>query len=478
MQENEKLASASLQSVKRLLPWLVAIAFFMESLDATILNTAVPTMAKALNVAALSMKSVLSSYTLSLAVFIPISSWMADRFGTRRVFSTAIGIFTFGSLLCGVSTSIQFLVFSRILQGCGGAMMVPVGRLTLVRSFAKRELVKAMTFVAIPALIGPMLGPLIGGLIVGFTHWRMIFFVNLPIGLLGLYLVYRFLPDYRAKKVDRLDIVGLILLGSGISLLSYVLEVFGEHTLSTLEILGLLGIAVSLLGAYGMHAQVITRPLLRFGLLRIRTLRASVAGNFFTRLGAGGMPFLLPLLYQIGLGYSPIQSGLLVLPQSLAAIILRIWIQRILNFFGYRKLLLFNTVFIGVFIMSFAFIRIDSSVTLIVALAIGFGIFSSMQYTCMNTLGYADVSDEDTSMASTIMSTVQQLSLSFGVATASLATALFIPDRLHATPDQLIAGIHRAFVVLGLMTVASGVGFFDLKDNDGDNVSGHQGVEA
>src|SRR5271166_3897985 len=234
------------ESSKRLLPWLIAVAFFMESLDTTILNTAVPTIAAALHVAPLNMKSVLASYTLSLAVFIPISGWMADRFGTRRVFSSAIGIFTLGSFLCGISSNIHVLVACRVLQGCGGAMMVPVGRLTLVRTFAKSDLIRTMSFVAIPALIAPMLGPIAGGLIVGYLHWRFIFFVNIPIGLVGLLMVYLHLPDYR-EKTHPLDIVGLILFGSGIALLSYVLEIFGEHTLSPVEILGLLAISLSLI---------------------------------------------------------------------------------------------------------------------------------------------------------------------------------------------------------------------------------------
>src|ERR1700734_2528333 len=213
-------------AARRLLPWLVAVAFFMESLDTTILNTAVPAISAALHVTPLSMKSVLASYTLSLAVFIPISGWMADRFGTRRVFASAIGLFTLGSFLCGIASNIHLLVACRILQGCGGSMMVPVGRLTIVRTFEKWELVRAMSFVAIPGLIGPMLGPIAGGLIVGYLHWRLIFFVNIPIGLTGLYLVYRHLPDYR-EHTDRLDVAGLVLFGSGVGLLSYVLEVFG-----------------------------------------------------------------------------------------------------------------------------------------------------------------------------------------------------------------------------------------------------------
>src|SRR5450432_620825 len=284
--------------IKGFLPWLVAVAFFMESLDTTVLNTVVPAIAKALDVAPLSMKAVLSSYTLSLAVFIPISGWMADRFGTRRVFASAIGLFTLGSFLCGISSNIHVLVGCRILQGCGGAMMVPVGRLTMVRTFAKSELIRAMSFVAIPGLVGPMLGPIAGGLIVGYLHWRFIFFVNIPIGLVGLYMVYRHLPDYREEHTNPLDVVGLILFGSGVALLSYVLEVFGEHTMTAPEILGLLALSIILLAGYGFHATKTPHPLLRLALFRIRTFRAAVSGSFFTRLGIGGIPFLFPLLYQ------------------------------------------------------------------------------------------------------------------------------------------------------------------------------------
>jgi EmrB/QacA subfamily drug resistance transporter len=460
-------------SIKRLLPWLVAVAFFMESLDTTILNTAVPMIANALKVAPLSMKAVLSSYTLSLAVFIPISSWMADRFGTRRVFSGAIGIFTLGSFLCGISNDIHLLVLCRILQGCGGAMMVPVGRLTLVRAFAKSELIRAMSFVAIPALIGPMLGPLAGGLIVSLFHWRVIFFVNIPIGILGLYLVYRHLPDYRADKSERLDLVGLILFGSGIALFSYVLEVFGEHTLGDREIASLLAISLVLLLGYGMHARRIAYPLLRLGLFRIRTLRVAVIGNFITRLGVGGLPFLLPLLYQIGLGFTPVQSGLLIMPQSIAAMSFKMAMPGLLARFGYRQVLLLNTVFLGLVIALFAADMPGTPPWVIVVQACAFGFFSSLQYTSMNTLVYADITESQTSMASTIVSTVQQMSLSFGVAVASLVTAFFIPDRFHSDASELVHGMHKAFMFLGALTVLSALGFYELKPDDGDNVSLH-----
>jgi EmrB/QacA subfamily drug resistance transporter len=461
-------------SVKRFLPWLVAVAFFMESLDTTILNTAVPAIATALHVAPLSMKAVLTSYTLSLAVFIPVSGWAADRFGTRRVFSAAIALFTLGSLLCGLSNSIHVLVGCRILQGCGGAMMVPVGRLTMVRTFAKSELVRAMSFVAIPGLIGPMIGPLVGGFIVSLLHWRVIFFVNLPMGLFGLYMVYRHLPDYRAESSTPLDVVGMVLFGSGVALLSWVLEVFGEHTLRPAAILALIAVSLILLAGYGRHAVTAAHPLLRLGLFRIRTLRAAIGGSFLTRLGVGGMPFLLPLLYQVGLGYTPIQSGLLIMPQPIAAMSLKMTMPHILTRFGYRGVLLSNTVAIGLLIVLFATIGPRTPAWLIVMQAFAFGFVQSLQFTSMNTLVYADVSESQTSMASTIASTAQQMSMSFGVATASLVTAMFIPDRFHSSSGQLIQGIHQAFLILGGLTILSAGVFVELRKDDGDNVSQHK----
>ena len=475
---NPSLAQPALSvSSKRLLPWLVAVAFFMESLDTTILNTAVPTIASALKVAPLSMKAVLASYTLSLAVFIPISGWVADRFGTRRVFASAIGLFTLGSLLCGVSTSIHVLVACRILQGCGGAMMVPVGRLTLVRTFAKSELVRTMSFVAIPGLVGPMLGPVAGGLIVGYFHWRVIFFVNIPIGLLGLVMVYLHLPDYREENPVPLDTPGLLLFGSGIGLLSYVLEVFGENTLNLSEILGMLALSLCLLAGYGFRATRTRYPLLRLSLFRVRTFRAAVVGSFITRLGAGGIPFLFPLLYQVGLGYSPIQSGLLLMPQAIAAISLKLTIPKILARIGYRSVLISNTLVMGLLIMLFATINMHTPWWVIVMQAFCYGFFTSLQYTSMNTLVYSDVTPEETSSASTIASTMQQMSISFGVASASLATAFFIPDRFHSSPAEMILGIHRALLCMGALTIVSTIVFWDLKAGDGDAVSQHKVVE-
>jgi EmrB/QacA subfamily drug resistance transporter len=460
------------EASKRLLPWLVAVAFFMESLDTTILNTAVPAISSALGVPPLSMKAVLASYTLSLAVFIPISGWMADRFGTRRVFASAIGIFTLGSFLCGISSNIHVLVAFRILQGCGGAMMVPVGRLTLVRTFAKSNLLRAMSFVSIPALVAPMLGPIAGGLIVGYLHWRVIFFLNIPIGIAGLILVYLHLPDYRERPTPPLDIVGLILFGSGVALLSYVLEIFGEHTLSAGEMSVLLALSIALLAGYGIHGRSLPFPLLKLKLFSIRTFRAAVSGNFFTRLGIGGVPFLLPLLYQVGLGYTPIQSGLLVMPQAVASMSMKAIMPGILRRVGYRGVLISNTLILGVLLMVFATIGLRTPVWVIVLQALLYGAFTSLQYTSMNTLVFADITEKDASSASSIASTTQQMSISFGVAAAGLTTAFFVPST-HSDPTGMIHGIHKALIALGALTIVSTVVFRRLRSGDGDDVSLH-----
>jgi EmrB/QacA subfamily drug resistance transporter len=458
-------------SSKRLLPWLVAVAFFMESLDTTILNTAVPAVSEALHVSPLSMKSVLASYTLSLAVFIPISGWMADRFGTRRVFTSAIGLFTLGSLLCGISSNIHLLVACRLLQGCGGAMMVPVGRLTLVRTFAKYDLIRMMSFVAIPATIGPMLGPVAGGLIVGYLHWRVIFFVNIPIGLAGLLMVYLHLPDYRESNSPPLDIVGLILFGSGIGLLSYVLEIFGEHTLGSGEMAWLLVMSLALIGGYGLHANQTKFPLLQMKLFGIRTFRAAVSGGFFTRIGIGGVPFLLPLLYQVGLGFTPIQSGMLIMPQALASMSTKFLLPRIIGRLGYRGVLVSNTVILGLLLFLFAAIGLHTPVWVIVLLAFCYGAFTSLQYTSMNTLVYADLTEAQTSNGSSIASTGQQLAISFGVAAAGLTTAFFIPKEFHPSPESMISGVHKALVTLGSLTILSTTVFAGLRPGDGGSVS-------
>ena len=458
-------------NVKSYLPWLVATALFMEQLDATIVNTAVPSIAASLEVTPLSLKSVVTSYILSLAVGIPVSGWMADRFGTRRVFFTAIAIFTIASVLCGLAVNAPMMVGARLLQGLGGAMMMPVGRLAIIRTFPKNELLGAMNFVILPALIGPLLGPTVGGLIVHWTSWRAIFFVNVPVGLLALYLVYRHMPDYHGAEPRPLDVVGLILFSSGTAILSWLLEVFGEHTLDTVTAALMLGLSVSLLAAYVWHASDAPYPLLRLALLKVRTFRISVLGGFITRLGIGGLPFLLPLLYQLGLKLPAWQSGLLMMPTAAAAMGMKLIAPRVLARFGYRQVLVVNTICIGLTIGLFALVGPGTPWYAIAGIGLLQGFFNSLQFSSMNTLAYADVEQKDSSMASTISSSFQQLSMSFGLASGSLVTGWFL-GRVPQTDQAMVTqALHHAFIALAVTTMLSSLVFRKLRRSDGESIS-------
>lgn len=458
-------------TTKKYLPWVVATALFMEQLDATIVNTAVPAMAASLQVTPLSLKAVVTSYILSLAVCIPISGWMADRYGTRRVFTVAVAIFTLASLLCGLAVNVPMLVAARILQGVGAAMMMPVGRLAIIRTFPKSELLKAMNFVIIPALIGPLLGPTVGGVIVHWLSWREIFFVNLPVGLVALWLIHRHMPDYRSDTPRPLDIVGVVLFGSGAALLSWLLEVFGEHGLDRAAAAGLFMVAIGMLVAYGWHAGRVAHPLLRLTLFKVRTFRVAVIGGFITRLGIGGMPFLLPLLYQLGLGLPAWQSGLMMIPAALAAMGMKLASGPLLRRFGYRTVLSVNTVLMGLTIGLFAQVDGSTSLHWIVALSLALGFFNSLQFASMNSMAYADIEGRDSSMASTISSSLQQLSMSFGLACATLLAGWYLGDLPQSDRVAVTGALHHAFLTLGGVTVLSSLSFWALRPGDGDSVS-------
>lgn len=458
-------------TVKTYLPWVVAVALFMEQLDTTIVNTAVPAMALSLQVTPLSLKAVVASYILSLAVCIPVSGWMADRYGTRRVFSIAISLFTFSSILCGLALNAPMLVAARILQGVGAAMMMPVGRLTIIHTFPKSELLRAMNFVIIPALIGPLLGPTVGGLIVHWVSWRYIFFVNVPMGLLALWLAHRHMPDYRGDAARPLDVVGLVLFGSATALLSWLLEIFGEHRIDATSAAVLLLVCMSLLAAYVWHARETPYPLLRMALFRVRTFRISVVGGFVTRLGVGGMPFLLPLLYQLGLGLPAWQSGLLMMPAAAAAMGMKIIAPRVLARFGYRRVLTVNTVMIGVVISLFSLVNPATPIALIVLLGLSMGFFNSLQFTSMNSMAYADIDPPDSSMASTIASSLQQMSMSFGLACGSLIAGWYLGDLPQTDRMAVTTALHHAFLTLAGLTILSSLSFWSLRPGDGESVS-------
>ncbi len=458
-------------TVKRYLPWVVATALFMEQLDSTIVNTAIPSMAVSLGVTPLSLKAVVTSYILSLAVGIPVSGWIADRYGTRRVFASAVALFTVASILCGTAIDVPMLVAARILQGFGAAMMTPVGRLAIIRTFPKAELLVAMNFVIIPALIGPLLGPTVGGLIVHWFTWRDIFFVNVPMGVVALWIIVHHMPDYRGDESHRLDVVGLVLFGTGTALLSWLLEIFGEHTIDVTSAGVLFVLSMSLLAAYAWHARQTPYPLLRLSLFKVRTFRVSVAGGFITRLGIGGLPFLLPLLFQLGLGLPAWQSGLLMMPSAAAAMCMKFLSSRILRRYGFRQVLIVNTVLVGLTICTYLLVTPATPLALIVLLGLAQGLFNSLQFSSINGMAYADIEASESSMATSIASTLQQLSLSFGLACSSLVAGWYLGNMPQTDQMAVTIALHRTLVTVGFLTMLSSLSFWTLRQGDGDNVS-------
>lgn len=466
------IGNAKLEAVQRYLPWLVGMVLFMEQLDSTIVNTAVPAMAHSLEVTPLSLKAIVTSYILALAVGIPVSGWLADRFGTRKVFTAAVAIFTLASVLCGLSLNAPMLVAARILQGFGAAMMTPVGRLSIVRTFPRSELLNKMNFVIIPALIGPLLGPTVGGLIVHWWSWREIFFVNVPVGLAALWMTRRHMPDYRGESPRPLDVIGLTLFGSGAALLSWVLEVFGEHRLDATSTAVLLLLSFALLGGYALRASRMEHPLLNLRLFKVRTFRVSVGGGLITRLGISGLPFLLPLFYQLGLGMAAWQSGLLMAPAALAAMMVKALAPKLLRRFGYRRVLAMNTVLMGATIGLFALVDQDTPIAAVVLLSFLVGSGNSMQFSSMNSLAFADIDDRNSSMANTIATSVQQLSMSFGLAGASLLAGWYLGESPQTDRIAVIGALHAAFVTLGAATIVSSISFWALRPGDGRSLTG------
>ncbi len=460
-----------LSTTKRYLPWVVAIALFMQQLDSTIVNTAIPAMALSLQTTPLTLKAVVTSYILALAVAVPVSGWLAERYGSRRVFLSAVATFMLTSVACALAPNVHLLIAARIPQGISAAMMMPVGRMAIVRTFPKDELLRAMNFVIIPALLGPLLGPTVGGLIVHWLSWRDIFLINVPVGLLAWWLGHRHMPDYRSERHQPLDWRGLLLFCAGAGLLSWLLEVFGAHELAAWQAASLFVVSLGLLAAYGRHAMHAPYPLLRLALLRVRTFRVSVVGGFLTRLGVGGMPLLLPLLYQVGMGMPAWQSGLLMMPQAAAAMGMKVLCTALLRRYGFRRVLTVNTVLVGATIACFSMVATGTPVIVIVLLGLLMGLFNSLQYSSMNTMAYADVADADVSMASTMAGTMQQMSMSFGLALGSLITGFYLADRLQSDQAAVTQALHYAFVTLAVLTVLSSLSFRTLAPGDGDSVS-------
>lgn len=457
---------------RKYLPWLGALAIFMQALDATILNTGLPSIAKSLGESPLEMQSVIVSYTLTVALLIPLSGWLADRFGTKRIFILAVGLFTLGSVFCSISNTLDQLVLARIFQAIGGAMMVPVARLTLIYAYPKKELLKVISFITIPGLIGPMLGPAVGGFLVEKLSWHWIFLINVPVGLIAVLFAKSIIPNF-TNNVGRFDLIGWILFSGGLTTLTLVIENWHSPTTSVAQLISLFIIAIILGFAYIMYAKRASEPLIKLSLFKITTLRIGLIGNLITRFGIGGMPLMIPLLLQVGYGYSAMYAGMMMIPQALANIICRNYVVPIVRRYGYRTTLITNTILTGLLICCFFFVNVHTPYWVIIILMIGNGAFNGIQFTAMNTISMADLNQETSSEGNSLLSVTQQLAVSLGISLSSMVLMMFQSSSIVDSGEGI--GVFRyTFLVMGLVTVLSSLVFTKLSKDAGSSMSGQR----
>ncbi|MDE2577798.1 MAG: multidrug efflux MFS transporter [Hyphomicrobiales bacterium] len=454
-----------------IVPLVVATALFMENLDSTVIATSLPAIAADLREDPIQLKLALTSYLLSLAIFIPASGWMADRFGARRVFRSAIAVFTLGSILCGLSSSLPGFVAARIVQGMGGAMMTPVGRLVILRSTPRADLVRSLAWLTIPALVGPVIGPPLGGFITTYFHWRWIFWINVPIGALGLLLATLYIPDVREPKTPPLDVSGFVLSGLALSCLIFGFSVVGRGVVSAQADAALIGAGAIALLAYLRHARIAAHPILDLRLLRHPTFRASVGGGFFFRVGIGATPFLLPLLFQTAFGLSPFQSGGLTFVSTVGAMAMKATAAPILRRFGFRTVLIFNGLVATAFFLCSIFFTRQTPHLVIMAVLLTGGFFRSLQFTALNAVAYAEIEPGEMSRATSLAAVAQQLSLSVGVTLAAAALELTRRSRGEALA-MTTADFAPAFLVVGAVSLISILFFWRLKPDAGAEISG------
>lgn len=454
------------QAFARGLLWLVAVGFFMQTLDSTIVNTALPAMARSLGESPLRMQAVVVSYALTMAAVIPATGWLADRFGTQRVFLAAVLLFTLGSAACAASNSLNQLVAARVLQGVGGAMLMPVGRLVTLRVVPRDQFLQAMSFIAIPGLIGPLIGPTLGGWLVEVATWHWIFLLNLPIGVLGAVATQRFMPNLIQVSVDRFDLGGYLLLVVAMLSVSLALDGLGgmgwSHSLTVM----LLVLGLATLAAYWLHALRHPAPIFTPALFSIQTFRVGALGNVFARIGSGAMPYLIPLLMQLSMGYSPAQAGMLMLPMALASMGAKRLITRLIVRFGYRRVLVVNTLTLGTMIAGFALMTPGQPLWLRVVQLALFGAVNSMQFTAMNTVTLKDLSPANAASGNSLFSMLQMLGMSLGVTCAATLLQAFSTWLGVGAGAQALPAFRLCFAAIGVMTMLSTAIFWQLQADE------------
>ncbi|MDO5654711.1 MAG: DHA2 family efflux MFS transporter permease subunit [Flavobacteriaceae bacterium] len=453
--------------VRKFLPYIVAVAIFMQMLDSTILNTALPAIAEDLNESALAMQSAIISYVLTLALFIPVSGFLADKFGTRKIFITAIVLFSLGSVFCALSTSLLQLDMARVFQGLGGAFMTPVARLTMIKTYPKHELVQAMNFAVIPALIGPILGPLVGGYLVEMMSWHWIFIINIPMGILGIIFSLKYMPDFKDEN-PKLDLAGFLIFGSASILLSVGLEMLGHsHRVSIILVLLLAGFIALYL--YYRHALKKENPLFPLHLFQVRTFRLGIIGNLLTRLGISSIPLLIPLVIQIAYGKSASTAGWIVAPLALGAMIMKPVVIPLIDKFGYRNILRFNTIMLGFLICTFAIPGLQSSIFWFIPVVFVLGLLNSLQFTAMNTIALSNLRNYQNSSGNSLLTVNQQLAIGFGIG-IGMAVLNFFQTNDALTQGNIHTAFRFTFVVIGFLTILSSLVFRKLHPTDGDNL--------
>ncbi|MGE3988552.1 DHA2 family efflux MFS transporter permease subunit [Pseudorhodoplanes sp.] len=465
-----------MQHHPRLVPLIVACALFMENLDSTVIATSLPAIAADIGANPLALKLAVTSYLLSLAVFIPASGWTADRFGARRVFAAAIFVFMLGSIGCAWASSLEGFVAARIVQGMGGAMMTPVGRLVLVRTIEKRDLVSAMAWVTIPALIGPVVGPPVGGFITTYASWHWIFLINIPIGMVGIILVLLYIDPVPAEHQEPFDGTGMLLAGLGVAGLAFGLSVAGLDILPWPVIVALVAGGAIAMTAYLVHAKKVPAPILDFSLLRYATFRASVVGGFLFRLGIGALPFLLPLMLQTGFGMTPFQSGLVTFAGAIGAIGMKTVAARTISHFGFKRVLVANALISAALIAAIAIFRPGMPVSVLIAILLVGGFFRALEFTAVNTIAYAEVDQRRMSRATALVSVGQQLSISAGVAVGALMVEMSL--RYRGAAEFTAADFTPAFLVVAAISAASVFWFYRLPSDAGAEMSGRTAIET